>query len=113
MFRTRYGHYEILVMTFGLANAPSIFMYLMNRVCRPLFHRSVIVFIYDIFIYSKTAKQQEKRLREVLKVLNEEKLYVKFLKCEFQIREIQLLGHIVYHAGVVVDPMKIEVVVKW
>ena len=54
VFRTRYGHYEFMVMSFGLVNAPAVFMNLMNRVCRPMLDRSVIVFIDDILVYSKT-----------------------------------------------------------
>ncbi|GJX08697.1 putative reverse transcriptase domain-containing protein [Tanacetum coccineum] len=82
-FRTRYGHYEFQVMPFGLTNAPTIFMDLMNRVCKPYLDRFVIVFIDDILIYSKSRKEHEGHLRLILKLLKEEKLYAKFLKCEF------------------------------
>ena len=53
-FWTRYGHYEFVVMPFWLTNAPSVFMDLMNRVCRPMLDRSIIVFIDDILVYSNT-----------------------------------------------------------
>jgi hypothetical protein len=80
-FRTRYGHYEFLVMSFGLTNAPAAFMDLMNRVCRPMLDKPVIVFIDDILIYSKNEEEHASHLREVLEVLSKEKLYVKFSKC--------------------------------
>ena len=82
-FRTRYGHYEFVVMPFGLTNAPAVFMDLMNRVCRPMLDRSVIVFIDDILVYSRSREQHEEHLREVLEVLRSEKLYAKFSKCDF------------------------------
>ena len=53
-FQTLYGHYEFMVMPFGLNNSPSAFMDLMNRICRPMLDRSVIFFIDDILVYSKT-----------------------------------------------------------
>ncbi|KAI3681174.1 hypothetical protein L6452_35959 [Arctium lappa] len=65
-FRTRYGHYEFLVMPFGLTNVPTVFMDLMNRVCRPFLDKSVIVFIDDILVYSKSELEHEQYLREVL-----------------------------------------------
>ena len=68
-FRTRYGHYEFVVMPFGLTNAPTVFMDLMNRVCRPMLDRSVIVFINDIFVYSRSREKHEEHLREILGVL--------------------------------------------
>ena len=82
-FQTRYGHYEFVVMPFGLTNAPTVFMDLMNRVCRPMLDRSVIVFIDDILVYSKTREQHEEHLREQLGVLRRERLYTKFSKCKF------------------------------
>ena len=66
-FRTRYGHYKFVVMPFGLTNAPAVFMDLMNRVCRPMLDRSVIVFIDDILVYSRSREQHEKHLREILR----------------------------------------------
>ena len=86
MFRTRYGHYELVVMPFGLTNAPAVFMDLMNRVCSPMLDRSVIIFIDDILVYSKTREQHEEHLRELLGVLRRGRLYVKFSKCEFWLR---------------------------
>ncbi|GKA34646.1 hypothetical protein Tco_0721075 [Tanacetum coccineum] len=80
--RTRYGHYEFQVMPFGLTNAPAVFMDLMNRVCKPYLDKFVIVFIDDILIYSKSKKEHEEHLRQILKLLKKEELYAKFSKCE-------------------------------
>ena len=87
-FRTRYGHYEFVVMPFGLTNAPAAFMDLMNSVCRPMLDRSVIVFIDDILVYSRTREQHEEHLRELLRVLRAERLFAKFSKCDFWLREV-------------------------
>ncbi|KAJ9561559.1 hypothetical protein OSB04_006719 [Centaurea solstitialis] len=112
-FRTRYGHYEFVVMPFGLTNAPAAFMDLMNRVCRPLLDRSVIVFIDDILIYSKTKEDHVEHLWEVLEILRKEQLYEKFSKCDFWLQEVQFLGHLVNREGIKVDPAKVEAVMKW
>nr|GEY69291.1 reverse transcriptase domain-containing protein [Tanacetum cinerariifolium] len=82
-FRTRYGHYEFQVMPFGLTNAPTIFMDLMNRVCKPYLDKSVIVFIDDILIYSKSEEEHAEHLKLILEFLKKEELYAKFSKCEF------------------------------
>ncbi|KAJ9544459.1 hypothetical protein OSB04_024166 [Centaurea solstitialis] len=111
-FRTRYGHYEFLVMPFGLTNAPAVFMDLMNRVCRLYLDKFVIVFIDDILIYSQSKEDHEHHLRLILELLKAEKLYAKFSKCEFWIREVHFLGHVV-NKGVHVDPAKIEAIKKW
>ena len=112
-FRTRYGHYEFLVMPFGLTNAPAVFMDLMNRVCRPYLDRFVIVFIDDILVYSRTKEDHNRHLKLVLELLKEQKLYAKFTKCEFWIREVHFLGHVIGERGIHVDPAKIEAIKKW
>ncbi|GJY00215.1 putative reverse transcriptase domain-containing protein [Tanacetum coccineum] len=112
-FRTRYGRYEFVVMPFGLTNAPAIFMDLMNRVCRPMLDKSVIVFIDDILVYSKSKEEHEVHLREVLETLRREKLYANFSKCKFWLQEVQFLGHVINFEGLKVDPAKIEAVMNW
>ena len=112
-FRTRYGHYEFLVMSFGLTNAPAVFMDLMNRVCKPYLDKFVIVFIDDILIYSRTKEEHGQHLQIILELLRKEKLYAKFSKCEFWIREVQFLGHVVSNEGIHVDPSKVEAIRNW
>ncbi|KAD5802577.1 hypothetical protein E3N88_13937 [Mikania micrantha] len=112
-FRTRYGHYEFVVMPFGLTNAPAAFMDLMNRVCRPYLDQFVIVFIDDILIYSKTEQEHEDHLRKVLELLRTEQLYAKFSKCEFWLKEVHFLGHVINRDGIHVDPAKIEAIKNW
>ncbi|GJU42564.1 putative reverse transcriptase domain-containing protein [Tanacetum coccineum] len=107
-FRTQYGHFKFTVMPFGLTNTPTAFMDLMNRVCRPYLDKFMIVFIDDILIYSKTWEEHEVHLRLVLELLKEEKLYAKFSKCEFWLREVQFLSHMINGYGIHVDPSKIE-----
>ncbi|GJS11616.1 putative reverse transcriptase domain-containing protein [Tanacetum coccineum] len=107
-FRTRYGHFKFTVMPFGLTNAPTIFIDLMNRVCRPYLDKFVIVFIDDILIYSKTQEEHVEHLRLVLEFLKKEKLYAMFFKCEFWLREVQFLRHVINGNGIHVDPSKIE-----
>ncbi|GJU01009.1 putative reverse transcriptase domain-containing protein [Tanacetum coccineum] len=112
-FRTRYGHFEFTVMPFGLTNAPAIFMDLMNRVCKPYLDKFVIVFIDDILIYSKSEEEHEVHLKTILDLLKKKKLYAKFLKCKFWLKEVQFLGHVVNRDGIHVDPSKVESVKNW
>ena len=91
-FRTRYGHYEFLVMPVGLTNASVAFMDLMNRVFQPYVDQFVVVFIDDIPVYSKDAQEHEQHLRIVLETLREKKLYSKLSKCDFWLKEFSFLG---------------------
>ncbi|GJT31568.1 reverse transcriptase domain-containing protein [Tanacetum coccineum] len=112
-FKTRYGHYEFQVMPFGLTNVPAVFMDLMNRVCKPYLDKFVIVFIDDILIYSHNKEEHANHLRIILELLKKEKLYAKFSKCDFWIRIVQFLGHLIDSQGLHVDPAKIEAVKNW
>ncbi|KAA0067484.1 ty3-gypsy retrotransposon protein [Cucumis melo var. makuwa] len=112
-FRSRYGHYEFVVMSFGLTNAPAVFMDLMNMVFKDFLDSFVIVFIDDILIYSKLEAEHEEHLHQVLETLRANKLYAKFSKCEFWLRKVTFLGHVVSSEGVSVDPAKIEAVTNW
>nr|GEX72503.1 hypothetical protein [Tanacetum cinerariifolium] len=112
-FRTRYGHFKFILMPFGLANAPAVFMDLMNRFCRPYLDKFVKVFIDDILIYSMTQEEHVKHLRIVLELLKKDKLYAKFSKCENWLRGVQFLGHVINGNGIHVDPTKIEAVKNW
>ena len=112
-FRTRYGHYEFLVMPFGLTNASIAFMDLMNRVFHPFLDQCVVVFIDDILVYSKDAQEHEQHLMIALQILIEKQLFAKLSKCDFWIKEVLFLGHIVYAEGIKVNLAKIEAIVSW
>ena len=100
-------------MSFGLTNAPVAFMDLMNRVFKKYLDKCVIVFIDDILIYSKTKEEHAEHLRIVLEILRKEKLYAKWSKSEFWLKQVQFLGHVIGKEGIMVDPSKIEAVASW
>src|SRR5436189_605525 len=112
-FSTRYGLYEFLVMSFGLTNAPAFFMYLMNSVFMTELDVCVVVFIDDILVYSKNGEEHARHLRLVLDRLREHQLYAKFSKCQFWLKEVSFLGHILSAKGVAVDPSKVQEVLDW
>jgi hypothetical protein len=110
---TRYGHFEFLVMPFGVTNTPSIFMDLMNRVFHMYLDWFVAVFIDDILVYSTNHQDHGEHLKTVLRILREKKLYAKLKKCEFWLKEVSFLGHVISKDGRAVDPSKIEAVTNW
>ncbi|XP_052726175.1 uncharacterized protein LOC128194658 [Vigna angularis] len=112
-FRSRYGHYEYVVVPFGVTNAPAVFMDYMNRIFRPYLDKFMVVFIDDILIYSKSCEEHEEHLRLVLGVLRNKELYAKLSKCEFWMKEVQFLGHVVSAGGISVDPAKVRAVLDW
>ena len=93
-------------MSFGLTNAPAAFMDLMNRVLRSYLDIFVIVFIDDILVYSRSEDEHSDHLRTVLQTLRDHKLFAKFSKCEFWLRLVAFLGHIISSEGIRVDPQK-------
>jgi len=112
-FRTRYGHYEFLVLPFGLTNAPGTFMHLMHQAFRKYLDDFVLVFLDDILIFSKTLEEHERHVQQVLDVLREQKLYAKESKCEFFKTEVEFLGHIVGRDGVRMMEDKVKAVAEW
>jgi hypothetical protein len=99
-------------MSFGLTNAPAYFMNLMNKVFMEYLDKFVIVFIDDILVYSKTEEEHEEHLRLVLGALREHQLYAKFTKCQFWLKEVGFLGHVLSAWGVSVDPSLIKSIME-
>nr|GEW15979.1 putative reverse transcriptase domain-containing protein [Tanacetum cinerariifolium] len=91
---TRYGRFEFMVMPIDLTNSPVVFMDLMNHVCRPYLDKFVIVFIDDIIICSKSKEEHEVHLKLILELLENEKLFGKFSKCEFWLKEVPVYGNL-------------------
>jgi hypothetical protein len=112
-FITQYGLYEYTVMPFGLTNAPAYFIYLMNKVFMEYLDKFVVVFINDILIFSKYEEEHDEHLRLVLQKLGENQLYAKLNECEFWLKEVSFLGHIISKGGISVDPSKVKDMLSW
>ena len=94
-FRTRYGHYEFVVVPFGLINAPATFMCLMNSVFSKYLDKFVLVFLDDILFYSKNEEEHGENFRLTLQLLREHQMYAKLRKCDFYRDRIHYLGYII------------------
>jgi hypothetical protein len=112
-FVSRYGLYEKTVMSFGLTNALAYFMYLMNKVFMEYLDKFVMVFIDDILVYSRSEEEHEEHLHLALQRLREHRLYAKLSKCEFWMKQVAFLGHVILKGGISVDPSKVQDVLRW
>ena len=112
-FRTRYGHFEFLVLPFGLTNAPATFMHLMHSIFRPFLDEFALVFLDDILIYSKDMAEHKQHVRQVLELLRKKKLFAKESKCELFKDRVEFLGHLVDAKGIHMMSDKIDAVTGW
>ncbi|KAF8749833.1 hypothetical protein RHS01_09743 [Rhizoctonia solani] len=112
-FRTKYGLYKSLVMTFGLTNAPAAFQHFMNKLFKDLLDVCVIIYLDDILIYSKDDASHTQHVHEVLRRLLENQLFCKASKCTFHVTSVEYLGIIVSNKGFSLDKLKIQAVQEW
>ncbi|KAL0545229.1 hypothetical protein IC582_020379 [Cucumis melo] len=112
-FRMHEGHYEFLVMLFGLTNAPATFQALMNTIFKPYLRKFVLVFFDDILVYGKNEKEHVSHMEKVVSTLRHHALYANKNKCSFAQLKIEYLGHIISREGVEVDPEKIRSIADW
>lgn len=111
-FRNRYGHYEFLAIPFGLTNAPGVFESLINTIFAPCLDQFIVVFIDDVLVHSKSKDDHAQQLRASLQTLRVHQLFAKLNKCEFWLKHVAFLGHIISKEGLAVDPVKVEAVVN-
>lgn len=112
-FRTRYGHFEYMVMPFGLANAPATFQAYINRALAGLVDITCVVYLDDILIYSEKTEEHEHHVRQVLERLRQFQLYANRKKCEFYTEQVEFLGFIVTTDGVQMDNRRIVAIQDW
>jgi len=112
-FSTRYGTFEYLVVPFGLSNAPPTFMRAMHNIFHDLLDKILILYLDDILIFSNSEEDHLKHLEQVFMRLRAHKLYAKLSKCEFLMKEISFLGHVLSAGSVAMDPEKISAIKDW
>ena len=114
-FRTRYGHFEYLVMPFGLANAPATFQAYINRALAGYLDTICVVYLDDILIYTSSddLEQHWRDVRAVLARLREHQLYASLKKCEFAVQSVAFLGFIIDTVGVSADPSRVSTIREW
>nr|GEU92658.1 RNA-directed DNA polymerase homolog [Tanacetum cinerariifolium] len=107
-FRTHDGHFEFLVMLFGLTNAPSTFQSLMNAIFKPNLRKFTLVFIDDILVYNKNEREHVQHLETIPQVMKENTLFAKRSKCSFAVPKTKYLGHVIFVDGVATKPSKLQ-----
>jgi hypothetical protein len=112
-FRTRYGHFEYLVMPFGLANAPATFQAYINQALQGYLDTICVVYLDDILIYSTSYEQHIVDVRMVLERLRKWQLYANPLKCTFFAKEVEFLGYIIGTTGISMDPRRVTAIDEW
>ena len=112
-FNTHFGKFEYKVLPMGLSNAPAVFQAAMNRVFGTLLNKCVCVYLDDILIFSKTPAEHLQHIEQVLKILSQQQLKAKRVKCAFFKPELKFLGHIVSASGMRPDPAKVSTVMDW
>ena len=112
-FRTPLGHFQYLVLPFGLTNAPATFQSVMNEIFREHIGRFVLVYLDDILVYSRTSQQHVEHVRCVLEILRKNRFYAKLKKCQFMTNQLLYLGHIIGEQGIRPDPAKLAALEGW
>ena len=113
-FRTNEGLFEPTVMFFGLCNAPATFQTFVNEIFRDLIGTGkVVIYLDDILIFSEDAEEHKRLVKQVFKILKDNKLYLKPSKCEFDVSTVKFLGYILGNGGVRMDPKKVDAVKDW
>jgi hypothetical protein len=113
-FRTPNGLYEPTVMFFGMTNSPATFQSMMDHIFKDLTEKGgVIIYMDDILIHAKTKEQLERLTKQVLKILQQNELYLKTEKCEFKKQCLEYLGVIITPDSIEMDPIKLKGIQDW
>jgi hypothetical protein len=112
-FNTRYGHFEWVVLCFGLTNAPATFQALMNDIFRDLLDDFVVVYLDDILIYSRTADEHVTHVRTVLERLRANSLHANLSKCQFGRTDLEYLGFNISQRGISPSLKKTDPIQNW
>ena len=112
-FRTQRGHFEFVVMPFGVTNAPSTFQRMMNSLFKEDLDDFVLVYLDDILVFSATLEEHIRHIRKALEKLRTAKLYARLHKCAFFQRRVEYLGFDVSAEGIQPSPEKVKAIVEW